>query len=244
MKKILVFLLISFALSCSSDDSETPENNNAPLGKLIQAITTFTNSGETDVVYNSYSYDDSGRVSEVSYGMENTAFINYLYNDEGQIWKENISDGSSREYQYTNGLITSINFSNSEYYYELIYNNNSQLIQSKIYNGDDILQSEKNYTNDNDGNVLSIESGTSIIMYEYDNKNNPFNEAFENQELNKLVHVFALIPPTNTTNNIISKSGSFNSILTHTYNANGLPVNTEEILPNGDIRSVNYTYQE
>lgn len=242
MKKILIFLLLSFVFSCSSDDSDIPKNN-APLGKLIKAVTTFTTSGETDVVYNSYSYDDSGRVSEVRYGMENTAFINYSYNDEGQIWKENISDGLSREFQYTNGLITSINFSNSENYYELIYNNNSQLTQSKIYNGD-VLQSEINYTNDNNGNVLSIENGTSITTYEYDNKNNPLNKAFENQEYNKIIHVFALIPPTNTINNIISKSGAFNSILIHTYNANGLPINTEEILPNGDIRAVTYTYQE
>jgi len=243
-KTILLLTLIALIFSCNSDDSETSQNNNAPLGKLIKTETTFTTSGETDVVYNSYTYDDSGRVSEIKYGIENTTtFINYLYNDEGQIWKEDIIDGTSREYQYTNGLITSITFSNSETNIQLIYNSNSQLIQAKVYDGN-IFQSDKNFTNDNDGNVLSVGEGTSLTTYEYDNMNNPLNAAYENQEINKIFHVFALIPPINTTNNITSKSGSFNSTLTHTYSTNGFPVTTEEILPNGDSRYVTYTYQE
>ena len=243
-KTILLLTLIASIFSCSSDDSETSENNNAPLGKLIKTETTFTVSGESDVVYNSYSYDDLGRVSGINYGIENTiTYVNYLYNDEGQIWKENSSDGTSREYQYTNGLITSITFSNSETNFELIYDSNSQLIQAKVYNGN-IFQSEKNFTNDNSGNVLSIDGGTSLTTYEYDNMNNPLNDAFENQELNKIFHVFPLIPPTNTANNIINKSGSFNSILTHTYNTNGFPLTTEEIVSNEESRFVTYTYQE
>jgi YD repeat-containing protein len=243
-KTILLLTLIALISSCNSDDSETSQNNNAPLGKLIKTETTFTVSGETDVVYNSYTYDDIGRVSGINYGIENTTtLVNYLYNDEGQIWKENLNDGTSREYQYTNGLITSITLSNSETNIELIYDNNSQLIQAKFYDGD-IFQSDKNFTNDSNGNVLSISGGTSLTTYEYDNMDNPLNAAFENQEYNKISHVFPLIPPINTTNNIISKSGSFNSTLTHTYSTNGFPLTTEEILPNGDSKYVTYTYQE
>ncbi|QRM88555.1 hypothetical protein FG167_04715 [Lacinutrix sp. WUR7] len=243
MKKIILFALIAFQFSCNSDDSETSQNN-TPLGKLIKIETTFTASGETDVVYNSYNYNDSGNLSEINSEIDNTTtFVRYSYNDEGQIWKENLSDGSFREYQYTNGLITSITFSNSDTNIVLINDSNSQLIQSKYYNGS-IFLSEKNYTNDSSGNVLSIENGTSLTTYTYDNRNNPLYAAYQNQEFNKTFHVFALVPPTNTTNNIISKSGSFNATLTHTYNTNGFPITTQEVLPNGDIRSVIYTYQE
>ncbi|MFD2541385.1 hypothetical protein ACFSSB_03575 [Lacinutrix gracilariae] len=243
-KTILLLTLIALIFSCNSDNSEPSQNNNAPLGKLIKTQTTFTVSGESDIVYNSYSYDDLGRVSGINYGLENTTtYVNYLYNDEGQIWKENFSDGNSREYQYTNGLITSITFSNSETNFELIYDSNSQLIQAKNYDGD-IFQSDKNFTNDSNGNVLTVGEGTSLTTYEYDNRNNPLNDAFENQEFNKISHVFPLIPPINTANNIITKSGSFNSTLTHTYNTNGFPLTTEEIVSNEESRFVTYTYQE
>lgn len=243
-KPILLLALITLMFSCSSDDSETSRNNNAPLGKLIKLGATFTVSGELNVVYNSYFYDNLGRVSRIKFEIDNTTtYADYLYNNEGQIWKENYSDGNSREYHYTNGLITSITFSNSETNFELIYDNNSQLIQSNIYNGD-ILQSSQNFTNDGNGNVLSIEGETSLTTYEYDNMNNPLNDAFNNQEFNKISHVFLWTPPTNTTNNIITKSGSFNSTLTNTYSTNGLLLTTEEILSSGSSRYVTYTYQE
>ncbi|WP_179022390.1 hypothetical protein [Winogradskyella forsetii] len=243
-KTILLLTLMTSIFSCSSDDSETSQNINIPLGKLIKTETTFTVSGESDVVYNVYSYDDLGRVSGISYNIENTTtYVNYLYDGVGQIWKENLSDGTSREYQYTNGLKTSITYSNSETNLELSYDSDSHLIQAKIYNGD-IFQSEKNFTNDSNGNVLSIAEETSLTTYEYDNMNNPLNDAFENQELNKISHVFPLIPPSNTTNNIITKSGSFNSILTHSYNTDGFPLTTEEIVSNEESRIVTYTYQE
>ncbi|WP_452231748.1 hypothetical protein [Lacinutrix sp. MEBiC02595] len=106
----------------------------------------------------------------------------------------------------------------------------------------DDAQVEKNFTNDSNGNVLSINGETSLTTYEYDNRNKPLNNAFENQEFNKISHVFPLIPPINTTNNIITKSGSFNSILTHTYSTNGFPLTTEEIVSNEESRFVIYTY--
>lgn len=236
MNKKLTLILLVLIFSCNSDDSDISPNNNAPVGKLIKTETNFLTLEFSSVI--TYSYDSLGRILKISIVDSNsngnsTTSTNYLYNSDGQIWKENISNGTSREYQYTNGLISSSTSSSSNGYFEYVQNNDSQLTTIRYYEEDNLI-SETDLIYDSENNVINTIIGTTVSAYDYDTMNSWRFLVYENQELNK---IFLQGP-----NNLTSRNGFIT--YTYTYNSLGYPKTSKEYHNGTLVGETTYTYQE
>lgn len=258
MKNLLLIASLILLGSCSSDDSDSESQNNAPSGTLFKIEFYYP---QTDILSsNTYFFNKDGKVvSTRGNSVTSTEYAEYTttfsYNSNGQIWKSSTTyEGSIdyTEFTFNNGLIIeSLRHRNNGDVLRTLYNYNddNQLINKQHFNANNEETATTNITFNSNGNIENTyyerTFGTEIrdYTYEYDTYNNPQKKLFENQELNSVVG--------NSFNNItsailLSNSGSGNTeiIIEYTYNESGYPLTSNEYV-DGDLETqVTYTYME
>ena len=246
MKKILKLILIAFVVlgaSCSkSEDNNTPNLNVSIVGgkHFPKKIIRINRGNKKDVE----TYEiTNGKIMKVTYEFfENdvlTRKSSLIYEYEGDLLKRKRNgDGSLyEEYTYTNGKLTklyAIDKGTTNYEYDnkgrlsklthiSRFNNESQmnfeyLSDTKIKvisNGNS--RTETYIETFVDGNLLR-EEGKDNIVYEYDNKNNPFHNDFQ-----KVILPEYFLEAEYSKNNIKKIIDNRENIYTIEYNTSDYP---------------------
>ncbi|OBX21874.1 MULTISPECIES: hypothetical protein [Bizionia] len=261
MKKYLVIAVCILFASCSSDDDSNTDNSsqdNAPSGALIK-VEVYQVFSETNTTA-SYFFNSNGRVSKlhskaVNSNGEAEYITSFAYNSNNQIWKSTTEYNGSidyTEFTFNNGLITSsYRYRNNGDILRALYdyNTSNQLISKEHFNADNILAATTDITFFTDGNIESTyferdDGGIKGYTYEFDNKNNPQYEIFENQEIGK-VDGINLNNVTKSYYSNDSSGATIDTTIEYTYNERGYPLTSNEYSQSGTLTAqVTYTYQE
>jgi hypothetical protein len=256
MKPLLLIALFFLFSSCSSDDSDNPSQNNAPIGTLVQIDIVRT---ETDLrTRSTYYFNTDGKVeSGIEEGWSDSQYLQYTttydYNSNGQIWKatSEFEDGTEyTEFNFTEGLITSsLRHTARGTVLRTLYNYNTdnQLINKRFFKADNEESSTSDFLFDVNGNIESRHDernfGTEIIDYtfEYDTYNNPLRTTFVNQAMNSIVgHNYNNAIRSTRTDEFSTREVNVD----HIYNEAGYPLTSKEY-SNGELLvEVTYTYNE
>lgn len=248
MKNYFVFIIALLLISCNSDDDASVPLSINQSGALTK-VETFYPTLDYNVNSN-FTYDLNGRISSavstsIQPGFPNTInTVNYLFNSEGQVWKQ-VLPNDVFEYQFSNGLIIRTNFSGG--YQEHTYNNLNQLIKTEGFSDSDMLGSVVSYTYDANGNVLTrslntISTGnTQSYAFEYDTNHNPQYAVYTNQEFSKILET----SHNNKTKRTYNNNGTVTVFTAeYTYNAEGYPVTKTEFQDATTlVEETTFTYQ-
>ncbi|WP_090677721.1 hypothetical protein [Myroides guanonis] len=246
MKKSLLFLLtITLMTSCSNEDNTINDKDKLVIkhdGKL-KSTKVIVNSSVVDEKLYSYIettdflYGTNGFVSETKttridkYG-ESFAHTTFGYDGNYLINKTYLEPSYRNDvvekFYYVDELITTSNYysrgkSVREYY---SYDSFKNLIKREIFHNEEEWEAtfEFEYTNEN-VNKLILNTRhpipTQILNYEYDNKHNPYNEAYS-VAYRRIKYI--------SKNNVVRVN---DNEIQYEYNAKGYPI--KSIDKNNDV---------
>ena len=238
MKKIIYLLSIAFLLlqSCSSDNNS--ENSNSSGNMLLKRLEYSDNFGPIYFKYN------GTKLNYFSFG-EQSGLLKKQFTYSGNLitkaeWFENgVATGEKDTYTYLNNkLIEHRTYSpgavlervsNFEYISDgtinlTAENSSGNIVFAKLYL-------------DSSGNVIKSESSSYFVLYEYDNKNNPYRNITGYSE------IFLTDPNlgnNNLTKKVFTNSSSYN--YNYQYNSQNYPISCEILEPGQPPVICNYYY--
>jgi len=222
MKEIIYFILLFIILSCNSDEEILSTDSTIRLSK----IESYVNDKLTNIA--TFEYDNNSRlINQTNSSDDSVLKYNYTNGKVTSIEK----NSSITTYIYDNDLITSSSNSDENITIKYEYNSLKQLVTSKEYKKE-ILQSNNNYTSDNENNIIELVYSSSELNYtdnyEYDSMKKPLSEHF-NDGFSKIEF--------NSKHNLIKQTTEdFNLIYTTSYEYNilGYPTVSTQVVNNPD----------
>jgi hypothetical protein len=182
MKNFIILLSSLFIISCSSDNSTTPENTEGTILRSYKYTNTppdgsehfFENNGTryekiliAGSVFSKYIYDSNNKMTQIVYSPDDLNFktTSFFYNDKGEIVKmekDTRKTGSLGKlsiwlYTYENNVITG----------ELVRDADPDFKPLKVsytFNNEGLLVSRQDYIN-------KATSTSSYLTLKYDNQN-------------------------------------------------------------------------
>jgi len=249
MKKIFALAAIAlFMVSCSDDDSNSTNQENAVLVKKM------IDSSEDGVLTTVLTYDGNKITTSVTDDGSSTeyTYANGLLVKQESFYNDTTFEKTTYQYNSNNKLESSVVFYYSvdadPYAVKSVYTYNSDTsISAALYEGNENSQTEFYGTRTitlSNGNITKYstleEGATQPIEYTmtYDAKNNPNKNVFAND-------VMVLASLTGGNNNTLTESsnmlGSFTTTYEYTYNNNNYP--TKLIMNEGGfISNIEYFY--
>lgn len=253
MKKIFLFLLISFTVfsSCSGDENATTSSN----GRIQRIVVKDEN--DNVIVTESYEYQ-SDKLSRIVHSSGN--YTKVYYTNDFITRMESFRDNaltSTGTYQYNaSGKLSGV----------IIYSGNNGYRTSYIYNDDNTV-SVTEYTGDLSSQTtvfkthkVFLENGVAVKRetygtgeqsgltftreYTYDNKNNP-TYAILGYARVTLYEIGSVVTPNNITQISYSQSDSSETSITtasYTYNSGNLPISRIETNDGALLKTTEYFY--
>ena len=238
MKKIFAMAAIAlFMVSCSDDDSNSTNQENAVLVKKM--IDTDEDGTYTNIL----TYDGNKIISMVGTDGSTTeyTYTNGLLSKEETTYDSAIYEKTTYEYNSNNKLVSSTFYEYADdanaYAVKSVYTYNSDnTITATTYKGDENSQTELSGTRTitmTNGNIIKysvLYDGTTVPVVTtrtYDTKNNPFKNVFAYD-----VMVLAAL------------EGGNNNVLTENVDSLGTPSTTYEYLYNSDNYPTKATIDE
>lgn len=243
MKKVLLLAgatALFMMTSCSSSDNS---DNNSNSGSVLVKKTIETDESGDQYISN-YNYDGN-KLTTVTHNDGTKEVVTYTGDKISKIeYFEGTTLYQEDDYAYnTSGQLATLTmlFFDEDWGDRTVFSYNSDdTIDVQNYIGDTESQTQLDQTGVitmHNGNVVSFVADGYTTTYTFDDKNSPF----------KNVTGFAV---TNIAyqeggvNNILTYHDSFdNSQTTYTYNSQNYPATSVETDDDGDVYSIEYTYQ-
>jgi hypothetical protein len=228
MKKVFYLLSVIFLMlqSCSSDDNSGNSNNSGLV--LLKKLEYTDNYGPIYFTYN------GTKLNYYSFG-EQSGLLKKQFSYSGDLitkaeWFQNgVATGEKDTYFYSNNILSEHRQYSPgavlERIYKYVYNLDGTIDLTSENSNGDIINFAKLYL-DSNGNVIKSESSSDIFsLFEYDNKNNPYNNITGFSKL-------YLTSPNYGTNNLTKKTRS-NNIYSknYQYNSQNYPTTCEILEP-------------
>jgi hypothetical protein len=239
MKKILYLLSIAFIMlqSCSSDNNS--ENSNSSGNMLLKRLEYSDISVPIYFIYN------GTKLNYFSYG--ETGLLKKQFTYSGDLitkaeWFENgVATGEKDTYFYSNNILSEHRKYSPgavlERIYKYVYNSDGTIDLTSENSNGDIINFAKLYLDPN-GNVINSESSSSVfVLFEYDNKNNPYRNITGYSE------IFLTDPNlgnNNLTKKVFTNSSYYN--YNYQYNSQNYPISCEILEPGQPPVTCNYYY--
>ncbi|MGM5471313.1 hypothetical protein ACS386_13630 [Flavobacteriaceae bacterium LMO-SS05] len=228
--KLIILLLIITTFSCSSEDVNKSENNNAENYRLFKIKQTFSDDGSVSIA--EFNYKDGLLNSVKNTDNGEIHFSYFYYNSNNQIASGTSDYGSETTYTYTGNNITKEFYSEQGGGYELIteyfYNIDNNVESQKQYSNNELI-SELLFEYDDKNNLIKITDLNSgyIGTQTFDNMKNPYKTSYTKE--------LRVINQLNGENNVLESYQV--ETFVYEYNDKGYPIK-QTIYESGNLESV------